>query len=620
MPKLVPRWYQAEARDAALSALMAAQNTNPLVAIVTGGGKALLAAMLMESLCQLQPGARVMCLAPSMELVKQNVEEAIGYLPAALAARVGVYCAGLGMKERLSQLTIGTPQSVARQVKRFGRQDYVIIDEAHTANIDLKTWKSIVNGLRENNPKVRFIGMTATPFQMKGLRVVPLTECGLFDTKVYDLTAGRNFNRLVREEFISPVVAPAIRFPQIDTDNVKTKGGDFDEAALAQEAMKVTRECVRVALENATERKHFMWFAVNIEHAHMIENALREAGESVVTIHGELEKSERVTGVAEYLKKMHRHVVSVAMLTTGFNAKFVDCIVGLRPTRSLVLWRQIVGRGLRPYPGKDNILVLDAGGNFARHGAINAEIGSGDSRAGLWECTDAVVRSPFKRGAPKVKDGDVELAPPPDRERSAIRFPVHSATQAEYDLRIALGLMDPEAVPCGFLNDAEHLTCRQCGRPRQGFLTVRTRREAAERGLGEDDSYEIHDEANVVLADEVCRETRTLPVHDMGIDPEGNGVLNFKFVTDFGAHPLRLDFDRANADNRFYAMARKFYERATGRKAPGEGYRVLLSRELIPKPVDITLTKWDDGQIFLTEVRWVREGKMEAFRYDPDYA
>jgi len=615
MPKLVPRWYQAEARDAVLSALMAAQNTNPLAAIVTGGGKALLAAMLMESLCQLQPGARVMCLAPSMELVKQNVEEAIGYLPAALAARAGVYCAGLGMKERLSQITIGTPQSVARQVKRFGRQDYVIIDEAHTANIDLKTWKSIVNGLRENNPKVRFIGMTATPFLMKGLKVVPLTECGLFDTKVYDLTAGRNFNRLIREGFISPVVAPAIRFPQIDTDNVKTKGGDFDEAALAQEAMKVTRECVRVALENATTRKHFMWFAVNIEHAHMIENALREAGESVVTIHGELEKSERVQGVDEYLKKLHRHVVSVAMLTTGFNAKFVDCIVCLRPTRSLVLWKQIVGRGLRPYPGKDNILALDAGGNFARHGAINSEAGSGDSRAGLWACTDETIKTPFRKGAAR-DDG----TPAPERERSAIRFPIHSPAQPEYDLRLVLGLMEADAPPCGFLNDAEHLTCRQCGRPRQGFLTTRTKRETAERGMGDDDSYEIHDEANVVLADEVCREVRTLTVHDMQIDPEGNGVLNFKFITDFGAHPLRLDFDRASADTRFYAMARKFFERATGRKAPGEGYRVLLSRELIPPPVDITLTKWDDGQIFLTEIRWVREGKMEAFRYDPDYA
>jgi len=596
-----------------MGALQTAANVNPIAAIVTGGGKALLAAMLAEAINQREPGVRVMTLAPSMELVKQNVEEAIGYLPPTLQAKIGIYCAGLGMKERMSQLTIGTPQSVARQVKRFGRIDYVIVDEAHTFNIDLKTAKSIVDGLRLANPNVRFIGLTATPFVMKGLKVVPLTECGLFDAKMYDLTTGRNFNRLVREGYISPVVAPSLRFPQVDTSNVKTKGGDFDEDALAQEAMKVTRECVRVALENAPERKHFMWFAVNIEHAHMIDDALREAGESSVIIHGNLEKAERVEGVEAYLKKKHRHIVSVAMLTTGFNAKFVDCIVCLRPTRSLVLWRQIVGRGLRPYPGKENILVLDAGGNFTRHGAINAEIGTGDTRAGLWECSDAVIESPIRRNAAG------EAVDLPKRERSGIRFPINNPDQYEYDLRVSLGLMEPGTPGCSYLNDAEHMTCRQCGRPRQGFLTVRQRRATDKRGIGEGDSYEIHDEDSVVLKDEVCREVRVLPVHDMDIEPTGNSIITFRYHTDYGPYTLRLDFDRTTADNKFYAFSRKYFEKATGRKVPTEAYRVLLMRELLPKPLDITLTQFEDKSVFLTEVRFVLNDKLESFRYDPNY-
>lgn len=613
MTRLVPRWYQAEALEAIMDALQTASNVNPIAAIVTGGGKALLAAMLAESINQHQPSARVMILAPSMELVKQNAEEAIGYLPSVLVARVGVYCAGLGMKERLSQITIGTPQSVARQVKRFGKIDYVVVDEAHTFNPQLKTAQSIIDGLRAANPNVRFIGLTATPFAMKGLKVVPLTEWGLFDAKVYDLTTGRNFNRLVREGYISPVVAPSLRFPQIDTTNVKTKGGDFDEAALAAEAMKVTRECVRVALENAPDRKHFMWFAVNIEHAHMIDDALRDAGESSVIIHGELDKHERVEGVEAYLKKQHRHIVSVAMLTTGFNAKFVDCLVLLRPSKSLVLVRQMIGRGLRPYPGKENVLVLDAGGNFARHGAINADIGTGDSRVGLWECSDAVIESPVRRNAAG------EAMDLPKREKSGIRFPINNPEQPEYDLRIALGLMEPDAPACGFLNDAEHMTCRQCGRPRQGFLALRQRRDNVKRGIGDGDSYEIHDEESVVLKDESCREVRVLPVHDMEVTPAGNSVLTFKYHTDFGPYSLRLDYDRTTADNKFYAFSRKYYERATGRKVPTEPYRVLLMRELFPKPLDITLTKFEDGSVFLTEIRFVREDKLESFRYDPNY-
>jgi len=611
MTKLVPRWYQQEACDAIVAALTTASNVNPVAAIATGGGKALLNAMLLVAIEQHWPGARVLCLAPSMELVKQNVEEALGYLPPGLASRVGVYCAGLNMRDKFSQFIIGTPQSVARQAIRFGKIDFVLVDEAHTFDVSMKTGRTIVDSLRQINPRVRFVAFTATDYRMQGLKVVPLTQCGLFDARVYDLTSGRNFNRLVREGYLSPIVAPALRFPQIDVDGVKTKGGDFDEEELARRAMAVTREAVEIALSHAPDRKHWMWFAVNIEHAHMIERALIDAGESVTTIHGQLEKTERVAGIDEYLRKETRHIVSVAMLTTGFNAKFVDCLVSLRPTRSLVLWRQIVGRGMRPYQGKDNCLVLDAGGNFARHGAINAEVGAGDSRAGLWECTDDVVRRPAIAGKE-----------PALREKSAIRFPLHSEVE-ETDLRILLGLMqggEDKPAACGYLNDGEHMVCRQCGRPRQGFLALKQRRAASDRSvLSESDSYEVHDEDDVLLSDEKSRESKTLAVLGMEIQPSGNSLLSFKFATEGGEFGLRLDFDRTTADNKWFAQARKFWEKATGRKVPGEAYRVLLQRELIPQPLDITLTRYEDSNIYLTEIRWVRDEKLESFRYDPAY-
>jgi hypothetical protein len=122
-----------------------------------------------------------------------------------------------------------------------------------------------------------------------------------------------------------------------------------------------------------------------------------------------------------------------------------------------------------------------------------------------------------------------------------------------------------------------------------------------------------------VLRDELCRVTRVLPVNAMTVAPEGNSVLTFKYDTDFGPYKLRLDFDRTTADNKFYAQARKFYERATGRKVPNEAYRVLLQRDLIPQPVDITLTRYEDNSIFMTEVRFVRDEKLESFRYDPNF-
>lgn len=453
-----PYWYQRETVDAIMSTLVAAPNVNPIAAIVTGGGKALIAAMTVEEIIQRWPKARVMVMAPSMELVAQNVEEATGFWSPGLISRLGVYCAGLRMKDRQSQIIYGSPQSIARSVARFGRIDYVIPDEAHTFDPTTKTGKAIVDGLRANNPAVTFIGLTATDYRMKGQKVVPLTQCGLFDTRVYDLTSGRKFNRLVREGVIAPIVAPTIRFPQIDTEGVKTKGGDFDEAELAKRAMQVTQQCVGIALEHTPDRKHFMWFAVNVEHARMIHKALTDRGESAVLIHGDLEKGERVEGIESYLARQHRHVVSVAMLTTGFNAKFVDCLVILRPTKSLPLFRQIIGRGFRVYPGKENCMVLDAGGNLDRHGPINAPIDVGDSRAGLWACSDEHVTAPVEAGRKTVS---ASL-----REKSAIRFPVNNPTQPETDLRLVLGLMEPDTPACFYLNDAENMVCRQCGRPR----------------------------------------------------------------------------------------------------------------------------------------------------------
>lgn len=610
--RLIPYWYQRETVDAIVATLTTAPNVNPIAAVVTGGGKALIAAMVAEEIVQCWPKARVMVLAPSMELVAQNVEEATGFWAPGLVSRLGVYCAGLRMKDRQSQIIYGSPQSVARQVARFGRVDYVVVDEAHTFDPATKTGKAIVDGLRANNPTVTFIALTATDYRMKGQKVVPLTQCGLFDTRVYDLTSGRKFNQLVREGVISPVVAPTIRFPQIDTEGVKTKGGDFDEAELAKRAMEITQQCVGIALEHTPDRKHFMWFAVNVEHARMIHKALTDRGESAVLIHGDLEKGERVDGIDAYLSKQHRHVVSVAMLTTGFNAKFVDCLVILRPTKSLPLFRQIVGRGFRVYPGKLNCLVIDAGGNFSRHGPINAPIDVGDSRAGLWACSEEHVTAPAEAGR-KVVSASL-------REKSAIRFPVNNPTQPETDLRLVLGLMEPDKEACGYLNDAEHLTCRQCGRPRQGFMATRVRRALEARDvLGDGDSYALHDEDAVVLRDELCRETRTLDVRGMRITPSANSVLSFDFETDAGTYTLRLDFDRTTADNKFYAQARKYFEAATGRKVPTEAYRVVLQRELLPPPIDITLTKFEDGRVFMTECRFLFEGTLRSFRYDPTY-
>lgn len=608
MARKTPRWYQRDTVDAILSALQAARNTHPIGAVVTGGGKSLIAAILCEELTQLQPSARIMILAPSQELVTQNRNEAAEYFSPTMAANIGVYCSSLNRKDRQRKYTFGTHQSVWRQVRRFGPIDYVIVDEADGFDLSLKSVQKLVEGLRELNPFVRFIGLTATPFRQKGVKTIPLSQCGLFTAKVIDLTVGRNYNRLQREGYIAPIVAPTVRFPQIDLTNVKTKGEDYDEAALAKMAMEITEEAVTVALQelDADGRKHIMWFGVNVAHARMVHESLLRRGESSTLIYGDLEKGERVEGIREFMAKETRNIVSVSALCIGFNAPHVDALVLLFATKSQRKFRQTVGRGGRPYVGKENCLVLDAGGNFERLKAINADLEQGDSRAGLWECTAQQMEAPGNSA---------------QREKSGIRFPAPSPEIAERDLRNVLQLegFAPDEPGCGYLNDPEHMTCRNCSRPRQGFITQSRKPDPKDPTSGIGDSYDMHDEDSIVLRDELCVETRTLAVNHTECRPEGDSVLNFEFHTDFGPYGLRLDFDRRTADNRFFAQARKFFEVSTGRKLPNEPHRVLLQRDAIPHPTELTLTKFEDGMKYLTELRFIRDGQMETFRYDPKY-
>lgn len=606
MTRKNPYWFQRAATDAVISSLQAAQNTHPIAAIVCGGGKSLIAAMLVDELHQRQPDARFMVLVPSQELVKQNVKEAMEYLPSTLSSGIGIYCSSLGKKDRMRPITFGTYQSVWRQARRFPRVDYVIWDEGDGADLSLASVRKLVEGLRAVNPFVRFIALTGTPFRQKGVKTIPLSQCGLFTAKVIDLTTGRNYNRLQREGYIAPIVSPTVRFPQIDLEGVKTSGEDYDEKQLAEAAMKVTQEVVTVALDNLIDRKHVMWFGVNVAHARMITECLRATGETATLIYGDLEKNERLEGVESFRERETRHIVSVNALCIGFNVPHVDAVVLVFATRSQRKFRQTVARGGRVADGKEDCLVLDAGGNFARLGPINADLEQGDSRAGLWECSAQQVEAP----------GNAV-----QRERSGIRFPAPSPEIDERDLRVILQLegFNTDEPGCGYLNDPEHMVCRNCSRPRQGFITQSRRPDPKDPTSGIGDSYDMHDEDSIVLRDELCAETRTLDVLHTDVKPEGGSVLNFEYHTEFGPYSLRLDFDRTTAENRFFAQARKYFEVSTGRKLPNEPHRVLLQRDAIPHPTEITLTKAEDGIVWLTEVRFIRDGQMETFRYDPKY-
>ena len=115
-----------------------------------------------------------------------------------------------------------------------------------------------------------------------------------------------------------------------------------------------------------------LFFAIGVAHCAAISEELRERGVGHAVITGETPTEERAEAIARFRAGGLRALVNCNVLTTGFDARNIDCIAFMRPTVSPVLWTQAAGRGMRTWPGKTDCRLLDFGGNILRHGPINA--------------------------------------------------------------------------------------------------------------------------------------------------------------------------------------------------------------------------------------------------------
>jgi DNA repair protein RadD len=160
---------------------------------------------------------------------------------------------------------------------------------------------------------------------------------------------------------------------RLDVSKVGTRAGDFIQrdlaAAVDQEA--ITRAAVSEIIAYGKDRKSWLAFCSGVDHARHVAGEFGRQGITCSTIFGDTPKDERDAIIAAFKRGEIRALASMGVLTTGFNAPGVDLIALLRPTKSAGLYVQMVGRGTRLAPGKENCLVLDFAGNVRRHGPID---------------------------------------------------------------------------------------------------------------------------------------------------------------------------------------------------------------------------------------------------------
>jgi len=358
------RDYQTAAIDAVYSWL-GEKSGNPLVVVPTGGGKSLIIAGFVHSVLSQWPSERILILTHVKELIAQNHAQMLRCWPGAPA---GIYSAGIGKREHDAHVLFAGIQSVHNKVAKIGWADIVIIDEAHLVpKKGLGMYRAFLDGLLSMNPKLRVVGLTATPFR---------TDSGSLDGGKDRLFHGVAYDcdllRLIEDGYLSPVISKGTK-ATIDTTSVHRQAGEFVAKELEHAAMEgdIVPRAVREVVERGHDRKSWLLFCCGVHHARSVADELDGHGVKCATVFGTTPPGERDRIVAEFRAGTIRAVVNVNVLTTGFDAPQTDLIALLRPTCSPGLYVQMVGRGLRRAEGKKDCLVLDFGSNVLRHGPLN---------------------------------------------------------------------------------------------------------------------------------------------------------------------------------------------------------------------------------------------------------
>ncbi|KXJ48440.1 ATP-dependent helicase IRC3 [Marinobacter salarius] len=357
------RPYQREAVDATLNHFRRSDESAVIV-LPTGAGKSLVIAELARLAKR-----KILVLTHVKELVEQNHAKYQSY---GLAG--GIFSAGLKRKESHHQVTFASVQSVSANLDQF-RDEYslVIIDECHRVSGDeTSQYQRIIELLRQQNDALKVLGLTATPYRLAMGWIYRYHYRGFvrgsvdeqdkpFQHCIYELPLSYMINRgyLTRPELVNAAVA------QYDFSALaRDRFGEYAEKDVNQLLSKhkrVTRAIIEQVMELAAERQGVMIFAATVEHAREITGYLPEYETALVT--GATDQKDRDMLIQRFKQRQLKYLVNVSVLTTGFDAPHVDVIAILRPTQSVSLYQQIVGRGLRLDEGKQDCLVIDYAGN-----------------------------------------------------------------------------------------------------------------------------------------------------------------------------------------------------------------------------------------------------------------
>lgn len=360
------RPYQEEQLQALWSYFMTKKG-NPILAAPTGTGKSLVPAEFIRRTMFHYPNQKFAVVTHVATLIEQNFDKLQTIWPNAPA---GIYSAGLKRRDIISPIIYGGVQSMYKIADAFGHRDILFIDEAHlVSQDDASMYFKLIAALKAINPRLKVIGMSATPYRIgQGM----ITDGGLFTDIAHDLTSMENFNKLVADGYIAPLIAQKTKI-ELDTSNVAIQQGEFNKKQLQHEVdrAEITWKALQEFAYHAQHRRSGLLYASGIDHADHIASMMQQLGMPCVSVHSKQTDEYNDLALKAHERMELPFIVSYSKLTTGLDHPAVDIIGMFRPTMSVALWVQMLGRGTRIFEGKQNCIVLDFAKNAKRLGPIN---------------------------------------------------------------------------------------------------------------------------------------------------------------------------------------------------------------------------------------------------------
>jgi len=311
----------------------------------TGSGKTVLFSYVVKNAAA--KGLRVWVIAHRAEILDQ-----ISATLSVVGVQHGMVRAGEQVEPKQA-VQVASIQTLVRRFDQLPSPDFIVIDECHHSTAG--QWAKVF----AQYPKAKFLGVTATPERLDGRGLGEFFQTLVRGPEVQWLF---DYGFLAVPVYYAPKTA-------IDVSSLRKMAGEFSkqESAELMDKPSITGDAVAHYRKYALGCKAVA-FCVNLKHAEHVAEQFRAAGIPSATIDGTLTRDERRQRVADLTAGRVSVLTSCEIVSEGFDLPSVDAAILLRPTASLALHLQQVGRALRVSPGKQQAVILDHVGNCLRHG------------------------------------------------------------------------------------------------------------------------------------------------------------------------------------------------------------------------------------------------------------